>query len=625
MRLAELFPLETVRSTLTVPGDWSGFPPGDDRQAWDALPEGTRADLVANADQYAGKPWESLPATLYMEFYRNGNRMRYEKVSFGRRMQLQALVLGECVEHQGRFTDDIVNGIWAICEESFWDVAAHNHRTGGPFPLPDPYEPIVALFSAETGATLAWSVHLVRDQLDAIDPIIARRVHQEIRDRLLDPFMARDNWRWLGFEQGDRPGPPNNWNPWIISNLLTMSMLVETDPERRLAIVDKCLRGLDKFLAGYHPDGGCDEGISYWGRAGASLFECLDVLDRASNGALRVWDQPLVAEMARYVPRAHIGGQWYVNFADATTIAAPDANVLWHFGDRIGDDEVKAQAVASQRDIKPPSQPRFQSFNRALNEVFRPIPEPSGDVAYPLPLHSWLPGIQVLTARETAGSDAGLFLAAKGGTNGESHNHNDIGSFIVALDGVPVLIDAGVGEYTKQTFSDRRYDLWPMVSPYHNLPTVNGHQQLPGVDFAARNVSAELDPGGAEIGLDIAGAWGEEAGIVSWQRNIRLERGADPAVVVEDAWSLADTPSSLTLSLMTWKEPDVSDPGRLVLNSGGRDLVVDLEPGRWDATVERIEIDDSRMSPVWGDAVYRITLALREPPATGSWTLRVRA
>ena len=213
MRLAELFPLDTVRSTLKVPAGWSGFPPIENRDAWDGLPGETRSGLIANAEQYLGQPWASLPATLYMEFYRNGNRMRYEKVSFGRRIQLQALVLGECVENQGRFTDDIVNGIWAICEESFWDVAAHNHRTGGPWPLPDPYEPVVALFSAETGSTLAWAIHLVRTRLDAIDPIIARRVHQEILDRLLDPFMARDNWRWLGFEQSDRPGRPTTGIP----------------------------------------------------------------------------------------------------------------------------------------------------------------------------------------------------------------------------------------------------------------------------------------------------------------------------------------------------------------------------------------------------------------------------
>ncbi|HYI25214.1 MAG TPA: heparinase II/III family protein [Thermomicrobiales bacterium] len=625
MRLAELFPLDTVKSTLTVPEGWSSFPPVENRSAWKSLPPEQRQSLIAAAEEHLGKPWESLPATLFMEFYRNGNRMRYEVVSFGRRMQLQSLILGECVENQGRFTDDIVNGIWAICEESFWDVTAHNHRTGGPFPLPDPSEPIVALFSAETGSTLAWAVHLVRTQLDAIDPIVARRVDQEIRDRLLDPFMARDNWRWLGFEQGDRPGPPNNWNPWIISNLLTMTMLIEPDPDRRLAIVEKCLRGLDKFIAGYHPDGGCDEGISYWGRAGASLFECLDVLDRASDGALAIWDQPLVAEMARYVPRAHIGGQWYVNFADATAIAAPDANVVYQFGERIGDPGVMAQAVASLRDTKPPSRPRLPSFNRTLNDLFRPIPQPANGVAYPLPLQSWLPGIQVLTARETEGDDGGLFLAAKGGTNGESHNHNDIGSFIVALDGVPVLIDAGVGEYTKQTFSNRRYELWPMVSPYHNLPTVNGHQQQPGVEFAARDVSATLDADSAELRLDIAGAWGEDAGITSWDRVVRLERGDNAAVVVEDAWALREPPTSLALSLMTWKAPDVSNPNRLVVNSGGRELVVDLEPGRWSASVERIPIDDSRMTPVWGDAIHRITLTLRQPVATGSWTLRIHA
>ena len=87
--------------------------------------------------------------------------------------------------------------------------------------------------------------------------------------------------------------------------------------------------------------------------------------------------------------------------------------------ERIGDEAVKNQAVASLRDFKPPSQPRFQSFNRALNDVFRPIPQPTDEVAYPLPLQSWLPGIQVLTARETEGSDHGLFVAAKGGTGTE--------------------------------------------------------------------------------------------------------------------------------------------------------------------------------------------------------------
>ncbi|MFF5249487.1 hypothetical protein ACFY3V_34860 [Streptosporangium sp. NPDC000095] len=54
----------------------------------------------------------------------------------------------------------------------------------------------------------------------------------------------------------------------------------------------------------------------------------------------------------------------------------------------------------------------------------------------------------MMVARERRGSPDGLFLAAKGGYNVESHNHNDVGPFIVALDARPVLVDVGVGEYT---------------------------------------------------------------------------------------------------------------------------------------------------------------------------------
>ena len=82
----------------------------------------------------------------------------------------------------------------------------------------------------------------------------------------------------------------------------------------------------------------------------------------------------------------------------------------------------------------------------------------------------------------------GFYLAAKGGHNAESHNHNDVGNFIVYADGRPVLIDAGVGTYTAKTFSPQRYEIWTMQSAYHNLPTINGFLQKDGRQFRAENV-----------------------------------------------------------------------------------------------------------------------------------------
>ncbi len=87
------------------------------------------------------------------------------------------------------------------------------------------------------------------------------------------------------------------------------------------------------------------------------------------------------------------------------------------------------------------------------------------------------------------GSARGLTVAAKGGHNDESHNHNDVGEFVVYCDGKPLLIDAGVETYSRKTFSPQRYEIWTMQSAYHNLPTIDGVQQAPGAAFAARDVT----------------------------------------------------------------------------------------------------------------------------------------
>ncbi len=630
MDLAERFPLDLVRQSLVPPGTWSPYPRITDRHGWSSLPDDQQRAIIATAEPLVGTSWPELPATLFMEFQRTGNRRHYETVSYARRTMLQHLVTAECVENQGRFVDDIINGIWAICEESFWDVPAHNRYVtienfGRGGPLPDVRNPVVALFSAETGATLGFVHDVIGDVLDQVDPIITERMRHEIRTRLLDPFMDRDDWWWLGFVQSPvRPGPPNNWNPWILSNLLALAMLIDVDEDRRAALVHRSLCGLDLFLAGYHPDGGCDEGITYWERAGAAVFDCLDVLDSATNGTISVWDAPLIREMGRYVYRTHIGGTWYVNFADGSAKTVPAPNLVHHYGRRIGDDALSAHASASQAENWTRDH-GFHTYSRVLRSLFQPIPAQDPAPTYPLVLQSWLDGIEVLTARETEGSERGLFLAAKGGHNGESHNHNDVGSFIVGLDGQPVLIDVGVGEYTKQTFSDRRYELWTMQSAFHNLPTISGWQQSPGQAFAARDARATLSADHAELTLDIARAWSDEAGVARWVRTCRLERGPAPSVIIEDDWTLAHAPESLAFSLMAAGEVDLLSPGTLRLAGPGRPLLVDYDSKAWNAAIERIAVDDSRLTPVWGAFVSRVLLTSLQPSARGRAVIRIHA
>ena len=63
--------------------------------------------------------------------------------------------MAECMEGKGRFVDEIANGVWLACEETWWGVPAHLGAQKRGTGLPDVTEPIIDLFAAETGAQLA--------------------------------------------------------------------------------------------------------------------------------------------------------------------------------------------------------------------------------------------------------------------------------------------------------------------------------------------------------------------------------------------------------------------------------------------------------------------------------------
>src|SRR5579863_8007480 len=172
--------------------------------------------------------------------------------------------------------------------------------------------------------------------LRGVSKLAPERIRLEIDRRVLTPLMARD-FSWMGFPNHS----VNNWDPWICSNWLTANLLVERDEKRRAAAVYKTLRCLDNFLNSYADDGGCDEGPSYWGRAGASLFDCLDLLCDATGGALNAFDLPLVHQIGLYICRSHIAGEWYTNFSDAPARVFTNGDLVYRFGKRLNDDVMK--------------------------------------------------------------------------------------------------------------------------------------------------------------------------------------------------------------------------------------------------------------------------------------------
>lgn len=622
-RLRELYPQEKIAKILIPQGKWRPWPTWKDRSEWNGLPESVRKDLIANGEQCLGYEWPQLPATLFLEFAREGNRSRYEQVHFDRRYALTNLLMAECVEGKGRFLDDLANGVWALCEESFWGVPAHMGAQKAGSGLPDPAEPIVDLFAAETGESLAWTYYLLGEQLDKVSPMIRERIRFEMDRRILTPCLTRDDFGWMGFAGGR----VNNWNPWCNASWLTCTLLVEPDADRRIASVAKIVRSLDHFLDAYADDGGCDEGPGYWSRAGASLFDCLELLHGATGGEVNVYDQPLIQEIGRYIYRVHIADDYFVNFADASGKAHPPAELVYRYGKRIGDERLAAfGAYLHTRDQKGFAGAQDYTVGRYLPEIFHAVELDAAQAKAPLPRDVWLDGIQVMAARCRDGASNGFFVAAKGGHNAESHNHNDVGNFVVYMDGKPILIDIGVETYSRKTFSSRRYEIWTMQSAWHNLPTIETLMQSPGREYAARDVRYEADDDHAQLKLDIAGVYPREAGLKSWVRTVRLDRGRD--VAVTEQYALDKPAGKIMLSLVTPCKVSKQGNGRLLLETGDQGeprlaVRVIYDETKLKPTVETVPVEDGRLRTVWPEQLSRILLIAEKPAMQDTWTVRI--
>jgi hypothetical protein len=617
-----------LSGALLACDEWKPYPKAGDTK-WRTVPQPVRDALIASADAVNASPWPEMLATEELEFKRNGNRTRFEAISFGRRNRLGELVLAECMANNGKYLDQIANGIWLICEESFWGVPAHLGAQQAGVGLADVTEPIIELFGGETSATMGWVVYLLEKQLNAVSPRLVERVHLEAKRRILDPYFERNDFGWMGLN--GKAHTLNNWNPWINSNVLTANLLLEKDAQRRKAMVAKICHSIDEFFADYSPDAGCEEGPGYWARSAGSFFDCCWTLVSAHGGqGDAVLKHPFTRAMGHYICNVHIAGNSYVNYGDAHPHDAPSPDLSYRFGRATGDDMLAefgafdakvhgtsvngaplSAAVISDRG-------GVASLSRMLARVLVAEEIASVPVHDSLPRDAWYPRLGLMTAREKEGSAAGFYVAAQAASNGRSHSHNDSGSFIIFHQGEPVFIDVGPEAYTATTFSKDRYTLWTMQSAYHNLPTISGVMQHEGVSYRASELKYESSDAAVSFQANLATAYPKEAGARQWIRTLMLDRVKGIVTISEDF--ALETAADVMLSLMTAVPPVVQANG---VKIGGTLLAFDQ--GALTAGVEKIAITDDALKHSWGDAVYRIKLSSAAPVAKAAWRLKLSA
>ena len=571
-----------LASVLTASSQQCSLLPKADDAFWrDSIPVEMRQSYIQYGTQYLGKSWTVLPWTVFAENKINGNRVNYERLCFEKRRQLAALVMAEVMEGKGRFTHDVIDGIGSFCQETWWGIPAHYSKA---IPLTELQE--VDLFNAETASLIVWTRYMLEKQFDAFSPDLCKRIDREIERRILKPALANNYW-WKTAGM--------NWNPWICSNWLTCVLVCEKDEARKAEAIAQIKKATQTFIDAYPEDGGCDEGPGYWDRAAASMFEVMRLLN---DGA----DNPKVRKMAAYAYKMYIGNDYCANFADAhENKAVQQINIVYPFGLWLGDKTMREFGVylGRQKHILEnpaalydksgnfPTLGRELMFLRHIRDFIAETPRE------PLLKDVWLPDLQIMTARR-----GHLFVAVKGGHNGESHNHNDVGSFVVYAKNEPLFIDPGVGEYTAKTFGKDRYDIWTMQSQYHNLPQINGVDQKDGKQYGAKVVSHK----DGLLTLDIAGAYPQEAAVKSWKRTISTTKSG---ITITEDYALSEYRQPSCLMFITL-QPDALQH-------------IHFDADKLSASMEDISNQlDPLLQGMWGKRMYRIILTIKSTNINGS-------
>lgn len=521
--------------------------------------------------------------TPYRLFVRSGDRQTYEQPYFLKRSALTALALRMFLGESG-LKDTLQDYIWNVCEETTWVLPAHEAWP-------------IDLFSAETAYCLAETLHLLGDQLDAE---VRSRVRQEIERRIFDPYLRFHHLNMWYKRHG-------NWNGVCNSSVAMTFLLLEPELERTARALQLALAGLGEFVSGaFQADGASTEGAGYWGYGLLNFVPLAEMLRTHTHGKIDLLAGERMKLIAAYPAKVVLSGINFASFSDCDETETYHPGILTRLAERTGD-----LSLLSLRTYPEPSDQswRVPIYLRDLLwwDGTESRPEHVGD--------AYLPTAGVARLVTTTGQGTPVVAAIKAGHNDENHNQNDVGSFIVHVEGENLLTDPGRGLYSRQYFGPQRYDNIFAGSYGHSVPRIGGGQQTVGRQFAGTFLECALGEPVKKARIEFARAYAAPE-LKRLERTLQVEPGG--VLTLTDSVEFADQPQPIEEALVTWSQVDVSGPSATIQGEHSRLRLTILEPaGAAFAVEELVEASRQNLKP---GVLKRLTFIV--PPAAHS-TVRV--
>lgn len=466
------------------------------------------------AEKELGLPMNLLTDEIYREFYTKGTRLSFETIFFDRRRILSraaiCALLSDGAERK-KWIESLTEKLIELDSEFSWAAPAHVNSPSGR----DAHR--IDIFAAETAS-------LVAEILDIFSAVLPEdfvtRMKWRLGNQYFDNYLNRhlDFW-WVK--------SPNNWNAVCHQGVVGVALAIEEDPEKLARMLLLMSKYLPNFLGGFGSDGGCAEGPAHWQFGFGAFCVLNEELEVRSGGQLSlIEDDVQVREIAKYGPRVSLSNFHLVNFGDAPRTGALNPQLLAYLGTRFDDESCRAHADRCyQRLVETGINLQSQKCDlRYLSRVFLSCPR---DVSKEIPttiegvfLHDL--GIVISRSKDRKGN---LWeFAAKAGNNTEPQNHNDCGSYILNINGVPIVTEIGAPEFRKDYFGEKRYQFLASRTSGHSLPISNGSEQVAGPRHVSSVISREIDANHVLFSVELTNCYPSTAHCTEIVRGFELDK-----------------------------------------------------------------------------------------------------
>jgi len=478
---------------------------------------------------------ENIPQTTYSQFQvfaLRGDRKPFQAPYFLKRHKLNALVT-RFLFGRSELRDSIQDYLWDICEESTWVLPAHAR--------------VIDLMAAETALGLAEVVYLLGDELDGE---VRRRVQREIDDRVFTPFLqSHFDLRW--FNGSD------NWNGLCSGAIGGAFLYLEQDPKRLARALTLILESLKTYVAtAFEDDGGSTEGVGYWRYGLTTVVVFAEMLRSRTDGEIDLLSEPRMRQIATFPWKMLLPNNRFVSFSDCPIDVPMSPYIIARLAERTGEPSLLNLLSPSSKLYHEAGGPRGLR-NLLWWDGRRHEPQPLSD--------NLLPSTGIARLTGVTQNGAPIVLIVKAGHNNENHNHNDVGSFVLNIDGEDFLTDPGPGRIDRDYFNaQKRYANIFANSEGHSVPRIDGQPQGTGRNFAGTLQSIEFDEAQRQkaIAIEFARAYPVRA-LEHAQRRLTIDE-KQSTICLEDNFRFSDGGHNLEDVFVTWLPVNVDGATALI-------------------------------------------------------------